>query len=143
MTIRPQSHLNARRWKIGSARPYLTLTKDGRTFTIHEKALLFDTPRVVPGIAGSPYQRTIFAMANIEPNEGLVRITAHGGGKTRTDELMFRPFAAHLYEIPEMIDGVLVEQVEMYSTVHISGYQFAENKKSGFITIQHLEKEGN
>ncbi len=82
-------------------------------------------------------------MANIEPNEGTLRVTLRAGGKEREDTVRFASYSAAQYEVPERIDGVLVDEVAIWSDVHISGYQYAVNKSSGLISVQHLVKEGN
>lgn len=143
ITVAPMRRRDLRRWKTGANRPYLTLKKDGNMMTVHEKALWFDTPRVVPGIEGSKYQDVTFAMANIEAGEGMVSVRLRFEGGEREDKIHLAPYAACLYALPSEVNGCRVEEVELFSTVHISGYQFATNRVSGLSSVQHLVKEGN
>ncbi len=139
----PMRRRDARHWKAGSTRPYISYTKEGRRFTIHEKSLCFDTPRVVPGIDGRSFQTTILAIANIESKSGTVSVTARGRDKNETQTLRFAPSSAVLYPLPDTVSGTPVTEVEMLSDIAISGYQFFCNKKSGLIAVQHIVKEGN
>ena len=143
MTVYPQRRRDLKRWKTGTNRPYLTLSKDGNMMTVHEKTLWFDTPRVVPGIDASPDQDTIFAMANIEDVPGSVSVRLHADQEPEERILQFHPRAALLWQVPQEVRGKRVNAVELLSSVHISGYQFTRNRNSGLHSVQHLVKEGN
>lgn len=139
----PSSIHDARKWKIGSLRPYLSLEKNGLILTIHEKSLWFNTPRVAPGIEGSPWQEVRLALANIDAGPGLVSIKLKTKNHEEEKKLDFMPYSAHFFTIPEKVLDETVEQVELYSTMSLTGYQYVTSKRSGLTSVQHLVKEGN
>lgn len=140
--LRPRRTSDARRWKIGSLRPYVTFQKNGLSATVHEKSLRFETPRVLPGIVGNPVQNTVIALANIDDVAGTVTADVRAARGAVAHTLEFEARAALLYTIPETVSGALVTEISFTSTIGLTGYQFAENKTSGLFSVQHIVREG-
>jgi hypothetical protein len=135
----------ARRWYVGTNRPYVTWQKDGRPLTIHEKSVHFDRWCALPGVIALPGFEMELCFANIGNTSGTVafRSTRGHGGDASEEVIAVGPFESRVWKVPFTNEGALLEQVEASSTIALTGYQLVRSQRSGLFAIQHLVKEGS
>jgi hypothetical protein len=133
----------AQRWRVGTNRPYMTWTHDGRPLTIHEKSLSFDRPCVLPGVLTIPGAEIDLCLSSITDQPGSIQFRLHSAEKTAEHRIDLGPFASALWTVPTELDGKPIKEIEAQSTIALTGYQIVRNLRSGLMAIQHLVKEGS